>query len=238
MGPTGSPTHIAANETAVLVGGGLGNAVLFSIGAGAARRGLAGALFRRLQEGDRPLQGRRDRGRRRRHRLVLRRGARLPRRSGRRTSPSSATSCRRWKPTRRAGSARSRSRCPTGDRIIAIGSDRMMAAVARARHGVLAPLPQSASLRDRLDQLADAVHDEGDLRAVPAAAARSADRRGDVRVLLLQPGPAARLRRLPRAVRPPAPELAAGEADGAVDRALPARAARASAQLPAQRSAA
>ena len=32
MGPTGSPTHIVANETAVLVGGGLGNAVLFSIG--------------------------------------------------------------------------------------------------------------------------------------------------------------------------------------------------------------
>ncbi len=33
MGPTGAPTHIAPNETVVLVGGGLGNAVLFSIGA-------------------------------------------------------------------------------------------------------------------------------------------------------------------------------------------------------------
>ena len=32
MGPTGAPTHIEANETVVLVGGGLGNAVLFSIG--------------------------------------------------------------------------------------------------------------------------------------------------------------------------------------------------------------
>jgi NADPH-dependent glutamate synthase beta subunit-like oxidoreductase/NAD(P)H-flavin reductase len=32
MGPTGSPTHIAASDTAILVGGGLGNAVLFSIG--------------------------------------------------------------------------------------------------------------------------------------------------------------------------------------------------------------
>ncbi|MEQ1518186.1 MAG: pyridine nucleotide-disulfide oxidoreductase, partial [Usitatibacteraceae bacterium] len=32
MGPTGTPTHIAPNETVVLVGGGLGNAVLFSIG--------------------------------------------------------------------------------------------------------------------------------------------------------------------------------------------------------------
>src|ERR1700754_70313 len=33
MGPTGSPTHTPGGETVVLVGGGLGNAVLFSIGA-------------------------------------------------------------------------------------------------------------------------------------------------------------------------------------------------------------
>ena len=33
MGPTGMPTHIEPNETVLLVGGGLGNAVLFSIGA-------------------------------------------------------------------------------------------------------------------------------------------------------------------------------------------------------------
>src|SRR5262249_27450085 len=32
MGPTGTPTHIPTNETVVLAGGGLGNAVLFSIG--------------------------------------------------------------------------------------------------------------------------------------------------------------------------------------------------------------
>jgi len=32
MGPTGTPTEITANETVVLAGGGLGNAVLFSIG--------------------------------------------------------------------------------------------------------------------------------------------------------------------------------------------------------------
>ena len=90
-------------------------------------------------------------------------------------------------------------RMADADRIIAIGSDRMMAAVARARHDVLAAVPQAAPLRDRLDQLADAVHDEGNLRAVPAAAARSADRQDALRVLLLQPGPAARLRGLPRA---------------------------------------
>src|SRR5205807_9068555 len=33
MGPTGTPTHTPPGETVVLVGGGLGNAVLFSIGA-------------------------------------------------------------------------------------------------------------------------------------------------------------------------------------------------------------
>ncbi|MCE2927070.1 MAG: FAD-dependent oxidoreductase [Rickettsiales bacterium] len=32
MGPTGTPTHIPTNENVLLVGGGLGNAVLFSIG--------------------------------------------------------------------------------------------------------------------------------------------------------------------------------------------------------------
>jgi len=32
MGPTGTPTHIASGETVLLAGGGLGNAVLFSIG--------------------------------------------------------------------------------------------------------------------------------------------------------------------------------------------------------------
>ena len=32
MGPTGTPTHVPANESVMLVGGGLGNAVLFSIG--------------------------------------------------------------------------------------------------------------------------------------------------------------------------------------------------------------
>ncbi len=32
MGPTGTPTHIARNENIMLIGGGLGNAVLFSIG--------------------------------------------------------------------------------------------------------------------------------------------------------------------------------------------------------------
>ena len=39
MGPTGTPTEIVSGETKVLVGGGLGNAVLFSIGAAARAAG-------------------------------------------------------------------------------------------------------------------------------------------------------------------------------------------------------
>ena len=39
MGPTGTPTEIPENQTVVLVGGGLGNAVLFSIGAAARAAG-------------------------------------------------------------------------------------------------------------------------------------------------------------------------------------------------------
>ena len=77
MGPTGSPTEIHADATVALIGGGLGNAVLFSIGAATARGRLSGDLFRRLQADARPLQGRGDRARRRCHRVVLRRSARL-----------------------------------------------------------------------------------------------------------------------------------------------------------------
>jgi hypothetical protein len=39
MGPTGTPTETPANETVLLVGGGLGNAVLFSIGQAFRRAG-------------------------------------------------------------------------------------------------------------------------------------------------------------------------------------------------------
>src|SRR5579862_5713685 len=39
MGPTGTPTEIPANENLMLAGGGLGNAVLFSIGKAARAKG-------------------------------------------------------------------------------------------------------------------------------------------------------------------------------------------------------
>lgn len=53
MGPTGAPTEIVPNQTYVLVGGGLGNAVLFSIGQAAREAGskiLYFAGYKKLQD--------------------------------------------------------------------------------------------------------------------------------------------------------------------------------------------
>src|SRR6185436_6660284 len=53
MGPTGTPTETPSGETVALVGGGLGNAVLFSIGAAlraAGSRVLYFAGYKKLQD--------------------------------------------------------------------------------------------------------------------------------------------------------------------------------------------
>ena len=70
---------------------------------------------------------------------------------------------------------------------------------------------EAGSSRAGLDQLAHAMHDEGDLRPVPAAPQRSGDRQGIGGVLLLQPGPGARPRRLRLPAPATAPERRAGE---------------------------
>ncbi len=107
MGPTGTPTEIPGGEAVVLCGGGLGNAVLFSIAKRAAREGLPGPVLRRLPEEGGHLQGRRDRGghrpghlERRRRRATRRpasAGPRLRATSSRPCSPTRAASwARRW----------------------------------------------------------------------------------------------------------------------------------------------
>ncbi len=144
MGPTGTPTETPGGETVLLVGGGLGNAVLFSIGQALRAQGSRVLYFAGYKRDRRPLQGRRDRARRRRHRLVLRRGAGL--RAGAAAGPRLRRQHRRgdrglW---RRPARAESTFRLPSVDRIIAIGSDGMMAAVARgaprrARRAISSP---------------------------------------------------------------------------------------------------
>ena len=139
MGPTGTPTETPPGETVVLVGGGLGNAVLFSIGRALRAAGSKVLYFAGYKKRIDRYKDRRDRGRGRRGRLVLRRGARL------RAAPPAGPRLRRqhrrrrWWPTRSGELGPQPIPFADTDRIIAIGSDRMMAAVARARHGVLAP---------------------------------------------------------------------------------------------------
>jgi len=138
MGPTGTPTEIPENETVILAGGGLGNAVLFSIGQAMRRAGnrvLYFAAYKHMAD---------------RYKIA---------------EIEAASDVVVWCCDEEPGFTPDRPQDKTvvgnivqgmhayasgalgdqvipfqdADRIIAIGSDRMMAAVSRARHDVLAP---------------------------------------------------------------------------------------------------
>lgn len=133
MGPTGSPTEIPENETVLLIGGGLGNAVLFSIGKAMRARGC---------------------------RVIYFAGYRTPDSRFKVQDIEAAADQVIWccdespgfKPSRPQDSAfvgtitqalENYATNPMGiplqdvDRILTIGSDGMMAAVTRARHTIL-----------------------------------------------------------------------------------------------------
>jgi NADPH-dependent glutamate synthase beta subunit-like oxidoreductase/NAD(P)H-flavin reductase len=138
MGPTGTPTEIVGGETVVLCGGGLGNAVLFSIGAAfrAARsKVLYFAGYKKVAD---------------RYKVADIENA-----------ADTVVWCCDEEPGFKPGRPQDRSfvgnivqamdayaegrlgkpsiRLDDADRLIAIGSDRMMAGVAKARHDVLKP---------------------------------------------------------------------------------------------------
>jgi hypothetical protein len=140
MGPTGSPTEIHANSTVALVGGGLGNAVLFSIGAATRAAGSKVIYF----AGYKALRDR--------YKVAeIERAADV------------IVWCCDEAPGFQPNPSRPRDKTFAGnivqamaaygsgmlgdqavplidaDRMIVIGSDRMMQAVAGARHGLLAP---------------------------------------------------------------------------------------------------
>jgi len=137
MGPTGSPTEIHANETVTLVGGGLGNAVLFSIGQAlraAGSRVLYFAGYKKIID---------------RYKIAEIEAAAdvviwccdeapgfAPTRPGDRSFVGNIVQAMAAYATGTLGEQAIAFNA--ADRIIAIGSDRMMAAVAAARHGVLA----------------------------------------------------------------------------------------------------
>src|SRR5437879_5982592 len=141
MGPTGTPTEIDSNENVLLAGGGLGNAVLFSIAKGMRDKGNRVIYFAGYRRGEdlfkreeienatdqviwstdtgAPIEPHRPQDRHFRGNIVQAiaaygRGELAPV-----LVPLSQV-----------------------NRIIAIGSDKMMAAVKDARHGVLQPLLQ------------------------------------------------------------------------------------------------
>jgi hypothetical protein len=138
MGPTGAPTEIPRNETVILAGGGLGNAVLFSIGQAMRRAGsrvLYFAGYKHMTD---------------RYKIAEIEAASdavvwccdeepgfTPDRPQDKTFVGNIVQCMQAYASGELGEQ------PIpfqdADRIIAIGSDRMMAAVARARHDVLKP---------------------------------------------------------------------------------------------------
>ena len=138
MGPTGAPTEIPEGQNVLLLGGGLGTAVLFSIAKAMRERGNRVIYFAGYKKGEDLFK---------------------------REEIEAATDQVVWSTDVGATIAPGRPQdahfrgnivqamlayqagelgtplvpLPTVDRIIAIGSDRMMAAVTAARHGALAP---------------------------------------------------------------------------------------------------
>ncbi len=137
MGPTGTPTDTAAGETVILVGGGLGNAVLFSIGAAlrhAGSRVLYFAGYKRTIDRYKiaEIEAAAD--------VVVWCCDEAPGFEPRRpTDRAFVGNIVQAMAAYAGGGLGSRPIAfEDADRVIAIGSDRMMAAVAAARHGVLA----------------------------------------------------------------------------------------------------
>ena len=138
MGPTGAPTEIPRGETVLLAGGGLGNAVLFSIGQALRAAGnkvlyFAGYKRREDRYHVEDIERAADQvvwccdeepgflpGRPRDHAIV-------------------ANIVEAMVAYARGEFGRGELRFEDVDRIIAIGSDGMMAAVGRARHTLLKP---------------------------------------------------------------------------------------------------
>jgi NADPH-dependent glutamate synthase beta subunit-like oxidoreductase/NAD(P)H-flavin reductase len=143
MGPTGAPTETPAGETVALVGGGLGNAVLFSIGR--ALRALGSRVvyfagYKRMRDRYKvaEIEAAAD--------VVIWCCDEAPGFAP--TRPQDKSFVGNIVAAMRAYGEGTLGAQPVAlaeaDRIVAIGSDRMMAAVAQARHGVLRDLLKPA----------------------------------------------------------------------------------------------
>jgi len=138
MGPTGSATELPRNSTVLLCGGGLGNAVLLSIGKKARALGNRVIYFAGYKKAVDFYK--RDDIEAAADVLVLSvdHGETIPvRRPDDREFVGNIVEAMVAYGSGALG--KTPIRLLDVERLIAIGSDRMMAAVARARHGVLAP---------------------------------------------------------------------------------------------------
>jgi NAD(P)H-flavin reductase len=138
MGPTGAPTEIPPGSTLLLAGGGLGNAVLFSIAREAKARDCRVIYFAGYKKREDLFK-----------REEIEAGCDVvvwsvdagepipPRRAQDRAFVGNIVQA--MAAYGRGDFGEGPIRLLDADRLIAIGSDRMMAAVARARHEALAP---------------------------------------------------------------------------------------------------
>ncbi|HEX8181043.1 MAG TPA: FAD-dependent oxidoreductase [Pyrinomonadaceae bacterium] len=138
MGPTGTPTEIPAGETVLLAGGGLGNAVLFSIAKALREADCRVIYFAGYKRGEDLFK--REEIEAATDQVIWSTD------TGAEISPRRPQDAHLRGNIVQAIKAYAEGRLATPlfdlrsvDRIIAIGSDRMMAAVKQARHEVLAP---------------------------------------------------------------------------------------------------
>ncbi len=225
MGPTGAVTHTEPNETVLLAGGGVGNAELLSMKTAfkaAGGRIVFFAAYRKIVDRFHPELIEADAD------VVVWCCEESPGQDARRPQDRAfvgnivdAMAAYAQRPAGRDGGAtrRGRSHLLRRQRRDDGGSRQGPA------HGPEAP-PETGAPGDRQHQLADAVHDEGNLRPMPAAERRSAHRRADGGVLVLLPGSVARPRRLRGAARPAGAEPAAGKADATLAAPLPQHSGR------------
>jgi NADPH-dependent glutamate synthase beta subunit-like oxidoreductase/NAD(P)H-flavin reductase len=136
MGPTGHPTETPAGETVLLIGGGLGNAVLFSIGQAARANGSRVIYFAGYRRSiDRYKVDEIERA----ADAIVWCCDEAPGFRAERAQDSAFVGNIVAALDAYASGALGEPPIPLGevDRVIAIGSDGMMAAVARARQGIL-----------------------------------------------------------------------------------------------------
>ena len=139
MGPTGTPTEIPSGETVLLAGGGLGNAVLFSIGRAMRAAGCRVVYFAGYRKAEDSYKHEDIEAAADQVIWAVDGGAPI--------APRRPTDCSFEGNIVKAMVAWARGELPVKplcaasdvQRIIAIGSDRMMKAVKEARHGVLQP---------------------------------------------------------------------------------------------------